>query len=161
MGEETGDSVVICPKQITDKDFPVLKNTGWKKTSEPACPNCLGFAVGDEKRAWWPGAYPEKPRDYWPKVVDPEETLEAFTLALKTVQFEPCQDDKPEVGYDKIALYALKNGTIRHVAKQEHDGTWRSKLGLHVEDIEHKLEGLEGPCFGRVVAFFKRPQKNI
>ena len=74
--------------------------------------------------------------------------------ALATEHFEPCLDGSREEGFEKIAIYAL-GAEVRHAARQEEDGTWRSKLGED-EDIEHTLDGLAGPLYGKVVAFLRR-----
>jgi hypothetical protein len=147
------------PEEYYDRDFPNLKKLGFRRTSDPAYYNCLAYAVGDLQRRWWPGEYhPFWSDDYWPAGAPNEETLAAFILALATVQYVPCPDGIREEGVEKIAIYALENGIIKHVALQQVDGTWRSKLGPH-EDIEHTLEGLAGPCYGKVAAYLKRPRK--
>jgi hypothetical protein len=46
----------------------------------------------------------------------------------------------------------------RHAALQQDDGTWKSKLAGD-EDIKHTLAGLEGPAYGRVIGFLRRPRK--
>lgn len=140
-----------------DRDFPDLRRLGFQRTSEAAYHNCIGFAVGDWKRKWWPGEYhPQWSLDYWPPGVPQEETVAAFVQALASVGFEPCPDGIREGGFEKIALYCL--GTeVRHAARQEEDGTWRSKLGPD-EDIEHTLDGLAGPLYGRVAAYLRRPR---
>ncbi len=93
--------------------------------------------------------------DYWPPGIPDEPTVPAFTQAFATKGFVPCDDGTPEHGYEKIALYALR-GEVTHAAIQRENGKWQSKLGED-EDIEHPLDGLEGPFYGSVVAFFKRP----
>ena len=70
--------------------------------------------------------------------------------------FFQCETSDLEEGFDKIALYALED-TVRHAAKQIDGARWQSKLGPD-EDISHTLPGLEGPKYGKVVAFFKRKQ---
>ncbi len=144
------------PESYYDKHFPKLKSLGFRQTSPPDYYNCIAFAVGDLQRFWWPGEYPPKSRDYWPSGVSNAATLEAFSKAFATVGFARCSDGKMEVGFEKIAPYAL-DSEIQHAAKQMEDGSWRSKLGPD-EDIEHPLEGLEGPCYGKVIAYFKRPK---
>jgi hypothetical protein len=54
-----------------------------------------------------------------------------------------------------VALYALGDEP-RHTARQLAQGTWTSKLGRS-EDIEHRLEDLEGSLYGKVVKLLKRP----
>lgn len=144
-------------EELYDVDFPNLRTLGFKRTSEPAYYNCIAYVAGDFKRKWWPDDYPPFwSVDYWPAEAPKEETLEAFVLALATVGYEPASDGAPESGAEKAANYAL-HGIVRHSALQMEDGIWRSKLRSD-EDIEHTLDGLEGPAYGRVVAYLKRPR---
>ncbi len=144
------------PEAYYDRDFPQLRREGLRRTSEPAYYNCIAFVAGDARRRWWPGDYhPDWSDDYWPEGVPQEETVAAFVRALATVGYEPCADGSLEAGVEKTALYALPSGVVRHAALQQPDGTWISKLGPD-EDIQHTLAGLEGPCYGQVVAFLKR-----
>jgi hypothetical protein len=152
------------PEEFYDRDFPNLRRLGYERTSEPAYYNCISFAVGDERRRWWPGEYhPIWSLDYWPPGAPTDETLEAFAVALGTVRFVRCGPNdggRLEKGFQRIALYGLSEAAIRHAAKQMPNGKWRSKLGPH-EDIEHALDGLVGPCYGSVIAFFKRPSEEF
>ncbi|HEX9430593.1 MAG TPA: hypothetical protein VF944_09465, partial [Candidatus Bathyarchaeia archaeon] len=85
-------------------------------------------------------------------------TIQTFLDAFATRGFSPCTPNgQPEVGYHKIALFAKEDGTVMHAARLEDGKTkWKSKLGP-AEDIEHALEGLEGPCYGKVVEFLRKP----
>jgi hypothetical protein len=146
-----------------DADFPRLKATGYRRTSEPADYNCIAFAAWDEANWWWPS---DRPDEYWPVLpVPPVADLEAFTAAYATRGFRPCRTGKPEPGYDKVALYGVTDGSIdrlliRHAARlADGDTAWKSKLGPE-EDIEHTLEGLVGPCYGAVVGYLRRPTPN-
>jgi hypothetical protein len=93
--------------------------------------------------------------DFWPPDIPNETNLEAFTQAFATVGYVRCEGGEPEPGHEKVALYGIES-EIRHAANQQINGKWRSKLGPD-EDIEHTLAGLEGPFYGVVVAFLKRP----
>ena len=126
--------------------------------SEPAYYNCIAFVVDDFRRKWWPGEYhPLRSGDFWPlPVEDDNDTLKTFVAGLATVGYELCADGAEQVGIEKIALYA-RGTVITHAALQLPGGTWKSKLAGD-EDIEHTLPGLEGPCYGAVVAFMKRPR---
>jgi hypothetical protein len=144
-------------EELYDVDFPNLRSRGFRRTSEPAYYNCIAYVVGDFKRKWWPGEYPPFwSVDFWPADAPKEETLEAFVLAHASARFEPSPDGSLEIGVEKVAIYALQ-GIVKHAALQQDDGTWRSKLGSD-EDIEHTLDGLEGPTYGKVVAYLKRPR---
>jgi hypothetical protein len=66
------------------------------------------------------------------------------------------------LAFEKIALYADKNGLPSHAARQLPSGTWTSKLGP-MEDIEHlMLEALEDAAgttsaYGKVALIVRRP----
>ena len=143
------------PESYYDRYFPRLRSLGIRETSQPDGYNCIAYAAGDVTRFWWPGEYPPFSPDYWPADAPNELTVEAFRLAFATIGYTPCQDGTWEKGYEKIAIYASE-GEVRHAARQQPNGTWRSKLGPD-EDIEHTLDGLEGWFYGHVVAFVKRP----
>jgi hypothetical protein len=142
-----------------DEHFPDLPRKGYRVTSEPSSRyNCFAYAAGDESRRWGPGPFPAGWQDdYWPEGAPHEDTLEAFMQAYGTVGFAPGQDGSPEPGVEEIAIYATREGP-QHAARQEKDGTWRSKLGPD-EDIEHALDGLVGPLYGKVVVYLARPRK--
>lgn len=147
------------PEEYYDTHFPTLRQEGFKRTSEPAYYNCIAYVVGDLQRKWWPGEYdPVWSDDYWPENVPRDETIAAFVMAMATVGYEPCAEGTLEPEFEKIALYSLGE-LVRHAAKQQPDGTWCSKLGPD-EDIEHTLPGLEGPYYGKVVAFLRRSRPS-
>jgi hypothetical protein len=85
-----------------------------------------------------------------------EATIEAFQAAYRTLGYEVCNTPDYESGFEKIALYALGSDP-KHAARQLPSGEWTSKLGRWI-DIAHTLGGLEGPEYGTVVAYMKRPQ---
>jgi hypothetical protein len=94
---------------------------------------------------------------YWPDNVPREYTTAAFTEAYRSVGFEVCGDGSPEPGFEKIAIYA-NSGDPTHAARQLDNGNWTTKFG-DFEDVEHiDLSCLEGPCYGRVAAFMRRPK---
>jgi hypothetical protein len=67
----------------------------------------------------------------------------------------PCEGSGLEVGFEKIALYALPDGEPTHAARQLLSGKWTSKLGRW-QDIEHELEGLVCDRYGTVKQVLKR-----
>jgi hypothetical protein len=143
-------------EQYYDRDFPNLKYTGGaQRSSEPADYNCIAFAVWDETRWWWPCV---KEDEYWPLPMPNKVTIQSFADAFATRGFSCCSPSRePEAGYHKIALYAKADGTVMHAARHEDGKTkWKSKLGPD-EDIEHALDGLDGPCYGKAIEFFKKP----
>ncbi len=90
---------------------------------------------------------------YWPPAVPRNDTILAFVAAFQTVGFKLCLDSSVEVGFEKIAIYAIQ-GKGTHVARQLETGSWTSKLGDY-EDIEHaSLECLED--YGQVAKYMRR-----
>jgi hypothetical protein len=126
--------------------FPNLDRTEYELTSQETVDyNCFAFAAGEEDCRW----DPVDPDGYWPDGVPRELTLDAFIKAYQTIGYECCDNRELEVGFEKIAIYTY-NGEPQHVARQEKDGMWKSKLG-DWEDIKHELEGLENPHYYGVV----------
>jgi hypothetical protein len=75
--------------------------------------------------------------------------------ALATVDFVACPDGVPELGLEKIAVYA-REGEYTHAARQLPTGKWSSKLGVDVL-IEHDTpEAVAGGVYGAVFQFLKR-----
>lgn len=69
--------------------------------------------------------------------------------------FERCDDDNPESGYQKVALYE-QQGLLKHAAIQLPGGAWSSKLGPD-EDISHQTpESLAGDLYGEVHCIMRR-----
>jgi hypothetical protein len=145
------------PEESYDRDFPNLKRLGFTRKSKPAYHNCAAFVVGDFKRRWWPGEYdPVWSDDYWPDTEPNDESLDAFVAGLAVADYVPCTDGDKEDGFEKVAIYAA-TGIVKHVAWQQEDGMWKSKLGPD-EDIQHTLDGLAGPFYGQVIAYLRRPR---
>jgi hypothetical protein len=113
--------------------------------------NCIAWTAGDETSWWWPD--PDNVA-YWPAAVSREETIEAFVDAYRTLGYTPCADGELELGYEKVALYALQ-GVPTHAARQLTDGRWSSKLGRSV-DVAHSPEALDGPLYGMIVVYLRR-----
>jgi hypothetical protein len=113
--------------------------------------NCIAWAAGDDQHWWWPDQAHE---DTWPPGVARTETVEAFRDAFATLRYEVCGDDQLEVGFEKVALFALA-GAPKHVARQLPNGRWTSKIGA-MEDIEHSLHDLTGALYGAVALILKR-----
>ncbi len=135
--------------------FLFLQNEGSSETS-PAAPeyNCIAWAAGRTDVAWWPDS--EK-IGYWPQDAPRVETLEAFHQAFESLGYSRCGDGDLEPDFEKVAFYAL-GGHPKHAARQLPDGQWSSKLGKYI-DITHTLHGLEGPLYGDVAGFMKRPDR--
>jgi hypothetical protein len=109
--------------------------------------NCFAWAFGVTAQ-WW------DPRHIWPEGCPRELSIKAFMETFGALGYEPCGDGRRQKGWEKIALYA-KGDEPTHAARQLTSGRWTSKLGKNI-DIEHRVRDLEGPCYGKVVAYFSR-----
>lgn len=136
--------------------FPALRSEGFEETSPPSQKyNCIAWAAGSASQWWWPYQHPAY---YWPEGLTREVTLDAFLRAFVSLGFEPCPTGELEAGFEKVAIYALR-GKPTLAARQLADGGWTSKLGKEV-DITHALGGLEGPVYGQVAAYLRRPLRG-
>jgi hypothetical protein len=137
-----------------NRHFPQRAGEGFAKTSPASFHyNCIAWAAGETHRWWWPDASLSA---YWPDSAQRTETLAAFIEAFASLGYGKCDDGEAESGVEKIAIY-VRDGKPTHAARQLKDGTWTSKLGRDI-DISHALRGLEGPAYGNVVAFARRPR---
>ena len=134
--------------------FPSLRPDNCRLTSpSDESYNCIAWATGDTERWWWPDALRQ---DYWPPEAPRSESLAAFESAFATLGFSQKSDSQLERGTQKVALFASQAGTPTHAARQLSDGWWASKLGREI-DIEHTLEAIEGPAYGKVALVLARP----
>jgi hypothetical protein len=79
--------------------------------------------------------------------------------AFRALGYERCDDDGPEPGIEKVALYG-NTLLYTHAARQLPGGTWTSKLGKS-EDIEHDTpDVVAGGIYGEVVAIMRRPSPS-
>jgi hypothetical protein len=135
---------------IADRNFPRLTPDNHRPTSPPATEyNCVAWAAGDSENWWQPGIY-------WPVEPPPADyglgTLEA---AFEGMGFEPCDDEGPEAGFEKVALYG-SSLFYTHAARQLPSGMWTSKLGK-AEDIEHDTpDVVAGGVYGDVARIMRR-----
>lgn len=139
-----------------EKDWPGLSCTEYQVTSSHTpLYNCLAWAIEESDRWWSP-----LPEDdyYWPEGVPREVSITAFVKAYETLDFQVCKTADREENLEKIAIYATPDNKPQHVARQLPNGRWTSKLG-RLEDIEHKLIGLEGKLYGSPHTFMSRPKK--
>lgn len=133
-------------------DFPALTTTNFSPTSPlDERYNCIGWAAGTKSKWWWPIR-----GRYWPPGVPREENKAAFVAAFGTLGYEECPDGIHEPQWEKIAIFFL-NGIPTHGARQLVDGSWTSKLGRDI-DVGHDLRALEGPKYGQVTFFMRRPR---
>ena len=141
-------------KEQLELEIPNLKQSDYKITSdEDIFYNCIAWAAGDNSRCWWPD---KGNCGYWPPDIRRETSLEAFVEAFKTLGYSVCNSADYEVGIEKIALYTKSGGIPTHAARQVYSHRWTSKAG-QLEDIEHKLEDIQGSVYGTVAIYMKRP----
>jgi hypothetical protein len=139
---------------LIEYHFPDVTDWGYEVTSAITCEyNCIAWAAGDDTRLWWPS--PDEGSAYWPPGAPREESVDAFVAAYGTLGYAVCKDEDHEVGFEKVAIFALPSGEPTHAARQLDAGWWTSKVGsLH--DIRHPLRALEGESYGQVVRLMKR-----
>ena len=115
--------------------------------------NCISWSVNDKRRPWWPW-----PRSwvYWPPGAPREETVAAFIQMYEILFFVKCECADREDGYDKVAIYANKDGPTHAARSWKEDSAWSSKLGDENDIAHHTPESIEGTEYGRVVQIMKR-----
>lgn len=142
---------------IIDHHFPRLRSTGFSVSSPATIDyNCIAWAAGDIGRCWWPDS---NNIGFWPHTAPRAETIEAFVGAFETLGYSLCGSAEHEIGFEKIAIYVDRDQMPTHGARQLDSGLWTSKLG-DFEDIEHTLDGLEGPTYGKVAAVMRRAKRD-
>ncbi len=113
--------------------------------------NCIGWALGLSDKAFWPNL--KKPYS-WPADLPKTESIENFIDFFKKHKFEICENDKPERGFEKIAIFE-KDGFATHACRQLKKNLWTSKLGA-LEDVRHTIFQISGGMYGEVSVFMKR-----
>ena len=78
--------------------------------------NCIAWAAGDVKNWWWPDEPAQPDSASWPPTVPRERTLDAFRQAFAALGYTVCEDEEPEAGHEKIALFAA-SGVPTHAAR--------------------------------------------
>jgi|GEM_PF-334460 len=118
--------------------------------------NCIAWAADDDSQPWWPQSYDA----YWPPTAINDITGPAFVSAFETLGYVLCNDDGPEIGFEKVVIYTLSNGEPTHAARQLRNGKWTSKLGDFADVQHNKPEDVNGPAptgYGAPKYFLKRP----
>jgi len=136
-----------------EKEFPNLGN--WICSSKSTTDyNCVAFAVGDETRRWEPYGY------YWPDGLSQDYGTDTLIKAYKKEGFELCKDGTLVKDREKIVIYVNNRGGWEHVARQEPDGRWKSKLG-DAEDIIHENpESLTCADYGTPRIYMERARQQ-
>jgi len=113
--------------------------------------NCVAWAMGDDKKFWWPGH-----SFYWPRELKSQIDMKAnFSDLLENVAHAVrTKDESYEPGFVKVALF-MKKGEPQHMARLTSDG-WTSKLGGS-SLIVHDLHAMDGGYYGSVDTIYKIP----
>lgn len=164
--------------------FPNVKKSNFVITNdETSYYNCIGRAFGDTSRNWWPDYTGEA---FWPEDVrggdiDEGDVASFDDLLIRKLGGEqiwldgealPDNVRQPEAGFVKLALFTrpkLSSKAERealgpeafehptHMAVQEEDGKWVSKLGSKFEIRHDKPEDVEGDDYGKFHKLYKLP----
>ncbi|MDQ3919847.1 MAG: hypothetical protein M3348_15375 [Acidobacteriota bacterium] len=146
----------LCPK-LNQVPFTVADVTS-KGTFKY---NCAAYAFKDETKPWWP-IDPKKAGRYyyWPDGLPRNNSVADFILAFEREGFEKCDTGDHEEGYEKVAIYVDASDTPKHLARDEGDGRWKSKLG-DLQDIRHHtLDAVETADYGTAKYFMRKPLKT-
>jgi len=119
--------------------FPRLENASWRAASPfDRSYKCIAWAACRTGTIWWPDEENPLPIGvYWPPWAARDERLDTFVRVFAALGYEVCDKDDFEFGYQKVAMYALNEEHVTHMARQHFFGRgWLSKPGM-LEDIVH------------------------
>lgn len=142
---------------------PNLAKGKWRITSPTDYSyQCIAWAASRIDRKMWPH------EDHWwfsnCSLVQSanEATVDHFVEGLSMLGYRRCQGRSFEIGYQKLAIYANKQG-VTHIARQQLLGRgWLSKLGDWEDIIHSDLEVIAGETepaaeqYGQVVQILRR-----
>ncbi len=120
--------------------------------------NCAAYAAKDETKPWWP-IDPKKAARYyyWPDGLPRNNSVADFILYFEQEGYEKCPTGDFEEGYEKVAIYVNASDAPQHLARDEGDGKWKSKLG-DLQDIRHHtLKAVETASYGNAKYFMRKP----
>ncbi len=147
--QEVGTLIGWFPALGSDPNFKITSD------STPAY-NCIGWALG--MNDVWVGLF--HPTNYawtwWPEEVPCDEQNESLIALFEFFGFKQCDDGFCENDFDKVALYADKDGWT-HAARIIGDNLLHSKIGT-AWDIHHSGGHIfDGTGYGSIFAYMKRP----
>ncbi len=135
--------------------------------------NCIAWAMGFDDR--WVDCYPDfdkARKKWWPEGVARDFNPDTLVSAFEMVGFVKCDDDSPEDGYDKVALYKVSplvdpmtgkkiaDEGWTHAAKVLESNVYHSKIGESF-DIHHSGgDVFAGSSYGSIYQFMKRKQSD-
>lgn len=123
--------------------------------------NCAAWAAEDTTKRWDPMGY------YWPETVPRRLSMETLIAVYENIGYKICDNEIPETGFKKIAIYVDSSGMPKHVARQLIKGEWTSKLG-DLEDVEHmcvqvwgkaiiQMKLIDLSSYGKLATIMKKP----
>jgi hypothetical protein len=126
--------------------------------------NCFAWAASKDDEWWDPNPMKE---GYWPPDVLRQETLQSYIAAYQTIDYEICDGEDFEEGFEKIAIYVNDIGKPAHAARQLPGGEWTSKIGVW-EDVKHEFSEkfifeIRGKTidYGKIAAVMRKKIKNL
>lgn len=144
----------------SEAGFPNMHNFKVLNPTFDLSYNCVGWAVDDTNRWWWPIRYEN---EYWPFSVEnstPEvknfDELFIQNAGAVVTNESPSRYISVEPGFVKLALFTADFNHPTHIARQMDTGKWVSKLGGD-ELLEHELDELEGGYYGTIKKIYKVP----
>ena len=124
-----------------NNDFGNLQDafqiTSWPTDSY----NCIAWAADDQCYWWWPDPDYES---FWPQGIIRQASIVAFVAAFQTMGYELCDSYDRELGYEKVAIFAVGND-VKHMARQLPSGAWTSKLGEWWDILHDSVDGVQDP----------------
>jgi hypothetical protein len=117
--------------------------------------NCVAFALGDLKNFWLDVRFGSRRLGgyLWVDGLS-DKTVAGWAAVFSKFGYQDADSATLESEFERIAIYGSV-GRAKHLARQKASGIWVSKLG-EGKDIEHRLAGLEGRLYGKVVKIMKR-----
>ncbi len=147
-------------RTILLSSFPNLdKDPNWEIKSPPDNNyNCIAFAALKTDRNVWPSVMGKLDGVEWPKDLPVDTKLKTFIKYYNRFGYQLCVGSDFEDGYQKVAIY-LKGGECTHAARQQLNGMWVSKLGVHWDIWHSTPEAVAGVEYGNVAQIMKRSHK--
>lgn len=141
------NKVEIWHPKLTGKNYKIIKSNYNSLDF-----NCIAYSLDIFDR--WCGASEKS----WPyDILSRSSKLDNYIKYYNLSEYNVCDNDKYEFGYDKVALYVDNSNYVNHASKQ-NENMWRSKLGESFI-IEHELEwltGFDADNYGNIGVILKR-----
>jgi hypothetical protein len=126
--------------------------------------NCFAWAASKDDEWWDPNPMRE---GFWPPDIIRQETLQSYIAAYQTIDYEVCDGEDFEEGFEKIAIYVNDLGKPAHAARQLPGGEWTSKIGRW-EDVKHEFAEqfifeIRGRTidYGNIAVVMKKRKNNL